>query len=134
MGEIIREEVNIDGIRLGLTEDELKKCAPLSGMSNGFLLQQMLTPSWAGRRIDQGPIDMIKMVAFFAKKMSTLKDDSFVKEATGKLDVNAFLQHNVKSSCSCAYVGIFFDTLQLCLSTQCVVFHYLVLSHTDSCD
>ena len=48
MSEIFRQDINIDGILLGLQENEMEKCVPVHAMSFGFMMKQMITPSWAG--------------------------------------------------------------------------------------
>ena len=47
----------------------MEKCVPVHAMSFGFMIEQMFTPSWAGRRISQSTGDMIKMMTFMAKTM-----------------------------------------------------------------
>ena len=69
MSEIFKQDINIDGILLGLQENEMEKCAPVLAMSAGFMISQMFTPSWAGRRISQSTGEIIKMMTFYTKKM-----------------------------------------------------------------
>ena len=75
MSEIFKQDIKIDGILLGLEENEMEKCVPVLGMTSGFLIKQMFTPSWAGRRISQSTGEIIKMMTFFAK---------YMKEAEGQ--------------------------------------------------
>ena len=74
MSEIFRQDINIDGILLGLQENEMEKCVPVHAMSAGFIIKQMLTPSWAGRRISQSTGEIIKMMTFYAKTMKEFED------------------------------------------------------------
>ena len=60
---------------MGLHEDEIEKCVPILAMTSGFMIKQMFTPSWAGRRISQSTGEIIKMMTFFAK---------YMKEAEGQ--------------------------------------------------
>ena len=69
MSEIFKQDINIDGILLGLQENEMEKCAPVLAMSAGFMISQMFTPSWAGRRISQSTGEIIKMMTFYTQKM-----------------------------------------------------------------
>ena len=80
LSEIFRDEVNIDGILLGLKENELEKCVPVHAMSSGFMLKQMLTPSWAGKKISKSTMDIIKMGAFFSKEMKEMSNQKSCKE------------------------------------------------------
>jgi len=73
ISEIFRHDVNIDGILLGLHEDEMEKCVPILAMSSGFMIKQMFTPSWAGRRISQSTGEIIKMMSFWAKAMKSFE-------------------------------------------------------------
>ena len=72
MSEIIRQDIGIDGILLGLQENEMEKCVPIVGMSSGFMIKQMFTPSWAGRRISTSTGEMIKIMTFFSKMMKEM--------------------------------------------------------------
>ena len=74
ISEIFRHDVNIDGILLGLHEDEIEKCVPILAMTSGFMIKQMFTPSWAGRRISQSTGEIIKMMTFYAKTMKEFED------------------------------------------------------------
>jgi hypothetical protein len=53
MSEILREDINIEGILLGLKKDELSKTVPYKIMSPTFVLQQVLAPWWWGKKIDE---------------------------------------------------------------------------------
>ena len=64
MGEILREDINIEGILLGLRKDELSKTVPYKILSLTFVLQQVLAPWWWGKKIDLTLNDVIKGIAF----------------------------------------------------------------------
>ena len=64
MSDILREDVNIEGILLGLKKDELSKAVPYKVMSPTFVLQQVLAPWWWGKKIDLTLNDVIKGIAF----------------------------------------------------------------------
>ena len=64
MSEILREDINIEGILLGLKKDELSKSVPYKIMSPTFVLQQVLAPWWWGKKIDLTLNDVIKGIAF----------------------------------------------------------------------
>ena len=49
-------------------------------MSSGFMLKQMLTPSWAGKKISKSTMDIIKMGAFFSKEMKEMSNQKSCKE------------------------------------------------------
>ena len=53
----------------------MENCVPVLAMSSGFMIKQMFTPRWAGRRISQSTGEIIKMMTFFAK---------YMKEAEGQ--------------------------------------------------
>ena len=59
-------------------------------MKSGFMLQQMLTPSWAGRRISKGPMDMIKMATFFSKEMKKQTNKKSCKECDEIKSIDGF--------------------------------------------
>ena len=80
MGEIFREEINIDGILLALKETEFERCVPISSMKSSFLIKQLLTPKWAGRRISKGPIDFMRMMIFFSKMLKDFSEQKNCKE------------------------------------------------------
>ena len=75
---------------LGLKENELERCVPVTGMKPSFVLQQMLTPKWAGRRISKGPMDMIKMVLYFSKEMKEMKSQKNCKDFDGITSMDVF--------------------------------------------
>ena len=52
---------------LGLCDTELSKCVPISSLTLGFLFQQMLTPTWAGRKISKGPMGLLEMMMLVYK-------------------------------------------------------------------
>ena len=64
MSEILREDINIEGILLGLKKDELFKAVPYKIISPTFVLQQVLAPWWWGKKIDLTLNDVIKGIAF----------------------------------------------------------------------
>ena len=64
MSEILREDINIEGILLGLKKDELSKAVPYKIISPTFVLQQVLAPWWWGKKIDLTLNDVIKGIAF----------------------------------------------------------------------
>ena len=64
MSEILREDINIEGILLGLKKDELSKAVPYKIISPTFVLQQVLAPWWWGKKIDLTLNDVFKGIAF----------------------------------------------------------------------
>ena len=46
MGEIIREDANIEGIYVGLKDEEMKNIATVAPPSTMFLCLDSLTPTW----------------------------------------------------------------------------------------
>ena len=46
MSEILRQDIDIDGILLALTKDEIPKLFPFKIMPLSFMIQQILTPWW----------------------------------------------------------------------------------------
>ena len=51
MDEILREEVNIDGIHITVDDDAVQKLAKTSSIGIAFTLIESMIPKWAGRRI-----------------------------------------------------------------------------------
>ena len=48
MSEIIREDINIDGVLLALDQEEISRCIPFKTISPFFILQQILVPWLSG--------------------------------------------------------------------------------------
>ena len=90
MSEIFRQDINIDGILLGLQENEIEKCVPVVAMSSGFMIKQMFTPSWAGRRISQSTGEIIKMMKFYAGAMKDLQSHKNNVEADNIKTLDGF--------------------------------------------
>ena len=57
----ILQDPNFEGIRVGLTDDELKQCVPESSLSNRKILRQSLLPKVLGRGIEQNFKDFVDM-------------------------------------------------------------------------
>ena len=71
IGEILNEDVQIDGIHCGLSDDQ-KKSATLSCPSMGFMIGQSLLPKWAGRKVPYTfPILLSALKAFGKTKTAT---------------------------------------------------------------
>ena len=52
MGEILREESIIEGVFVGLKDEEIKNIATVAPPSNFFMFKDSLTPKCAGKRQD----------------------------------------------------------------------------------
>ena len=50
MGEIIREDPGIEGVYVGLKDEEIKNIAKVAPPTTLFLYKDSLTPKWAGKR------------------------------------------------------------------------------------
>lgn len=61
IGEIIREDINVDGVRVGLTDEELSLVAHEQTPSLKYVLGQSILPGWAGRRIDLNFFDLARL-------------------------------------------------------------------------
>jgi len=90
ISEIFRQDISIDGILLGLQENEIEKCVPVVAMSSGFMIKQMFTPSWAGRRISQSTGEIIKMMKFYAGAMKDLQSHKNNVEADNIKTLDGF--------------------------------------------
>ena len=64
LGEIIAEDIGIDGIRSGLKEEE-RPTSDLIETPLGFYIKQSLLPKWAGRKIPFGCLTLLKMLKGF---------------------------------------------------------------------
>ena len=84
MGEIIKEEIKIDGIYLGLTEEEIKNVFKLRELSSSYIMTQSLTPKWAGRRLDFTIMDMMKNMKIIKELTEDFnKQPKLTKELVG---------------------------------------------------
>ena len=90
MGEILREDINIDGMLLALNKDEISRCVPFKPISLFFILQQILAPWLSGKKIDLTLYEVFKTVAFCIPRLNyALKnyavDETLIAKVTGKL-------------------------------------------------
>ena len=69
MNEILKEDIKIDGILIGATNEELAKCVSYSPISPKFILQQVLAPWWYGKKIDLTLTQVIVTATFFASRI-----------------------------------------------------------------
>ena len=49
IGEFIREDPNIEGVHVGVKDDEIKNLTTVAPPSTMFLYKDSLTPAWAGK-------------------------------------------------------------------------------------
>ena len=61
IGEILRDEIKIEGICLGMNDEEIKNIYPVSMMTTNYVLSQFFTPKWAGRKLKYNRRDLMKM-------------------------------------------------------------------------
>ncbi len=62
MGEILRDDVNIDGVYVGLRdEDKIASAAKLTTSSDKYIMRQSFLPKWAGRKIYFNFFDVYEM-------------------------------------------------------------------------
>merc|ERR1712020_428529 len=81
MGEILREDINIQGILLGLEDEEICQIVPQTFISISFVLRQLLTPWFIGKRIDVNLFHMIKTMFFYmSQAIGSEKRPKFCKE------------------------------------------------------
>ena len=65
MGEILQEDINIDGIYLGDSNDtETTVPVPQTVISNSFILSQTLTPAWMGKKIETMEVGFFNLLTF----------------------------------------------------------------------
>ena len=58
MGEILRDDIRIEGIHLGMKDEDLKKKYPAKQMLHPYVLAQSLTPKWASsKKVDLDFLD-----------------------------------------------------------------------------
>ena len=57
----IFQDSNFAGIRVGLTDEELKLCVPETTLSGGKIMRQSFRPKIAGRGIEQNAMDFYQM-------------------------------------------------------------------------
>ena len=73
MSEILREDINIDGILLALRKDELSKTIKENKIiSPIFILQQILAPWWWGKKIDLTLSDILKTIVFCISQITRI--------------------------------------------------------------
>lgn len=65
MGEILRQDIAMEGILLAPTDEELKElCVQYKVMSPLFIAQQVLMPWWFGKKIDLTLLQVIRIAMF----------------------------------------------------------------------
>ena len=74
MGEILRDEIQIEGIYLGMTDEEMKKIYSVRNMTNSYVLTQSLTPKWAGKKLNYTFMDMMKTMKMYKGMEKYFKD------------------------------------------------------------
>jgi hypothetical protein len=85
MGEIIREDANIEGIYVGLTDEEMKNIATVAPPSTMFLCLDSLTPTWAGKRLGFTAPQLYNLIQFISKAFKATGDKAdFCLEMLGK--------------------------------------------------
>ena len=62
MDEILRQEINIDGVHITVNEEEKKRLVSQSSITVGYTLGQSLLPKCAGRRIEPNIITIGKVI------------------------------------------------------------------------
>jgi len=85
MGEIIREDANIEGIYVGLKDEEMKNIATVAPPSTMFLYKDSLTPTWAGKRLGFTAPQLYNLIQFISKAFKATGDKAdFCLEMLGK--------------------------------------------------
>ena len=62
IGEIVKEDPNFDNIRIGLADDDIKKCTNEVALSSKKVLMQSMTPKHFGRGIEPNFLDLATLV------------------------------------------------------------------------
>ena len=70
MSEIIREDINIDGVLLALDQEEISRCIPFKTISPFFILQQILVPWLSGKKIDLTLYEVFKTLVFCIPRLN----------------------------------------------------------------
>ena len=74
MGEILKEDINIDGIYLGESNNsDTAVPVPQTVISNSFILSQTFTPSWMGKKIDTMEVSFLNLLNFIRNFFTSKK-------------------------------------------------------------
>ena len=76
MSEILRQDIDIDGILLALTKDEILKLFPFKIMPLSFMIQQILTP-WCWRKIID--LNLYKVIKGKSNKLTLIMRTQITK-------------------------------------------------------
>ena len=88
MGEIFREDVQIDGICVGMKDSEMSRLATLKELQPSTLLRESLTPVWAGKKLDIFLGQFLKLSKFGTQQSKALATlPPFAAEMKSFLDI-----------------------------------------------
>ena len=65
IGEIVDEDVGVDGVHLGLNKSQIEKCTLHSARSKRWVMTQSAMPSFMKSRVNDRPTHFIKVMIFF---------------------------------------------------------------------
>ena len=72
IGEILREDINIDGLHCGLPENVTGKVCPLEAKSMGWVVYNSIIPYFMGSKVDFNIYELYKRKQRFEKSMRKL--------------------------------------------------------------
>ena len=64
IGEIVDEDVGVDGVHLGLNKSQIEKCTLHSARSKRWVMTQSAMPSFMKSRVNDRPTHFIKVMIF----------------------------------------------------------------------
>ena len=65
IGEIVDEDVGVDGVHLGLNKSQIEKCTLHSARSKRWVMTQSAMPSFMKSRVNDRPTHFIKVMIGF---------------------------------------------------------------------
>ena len=72
IGEIVEEDIGIDGVHLGLNKSLLEKCTLHSARSKRWVMTQSAMPSFLKSRVSDRPMNFVKVNMIIAFKVLIL--------------------------------------------------------------
>ena len=66
IGEIVDEDVGVDGVHLGLNKSQIEKCTLHSARSKRWVMTQSAMPSFMKSRVNDRPTHFIKVMIVFS--------------------------------------------------------------------
>ena len=93
IGEILKEDINIDGLYCGLPDKELPRVSTLEAKSMGWVLFNSIIPYFLGSKIDINVYDLYKRKRMFEENMKKL--GPFQQTLIKSTNKEPYLRHTI---------------------------------------